>query len=294
MCDEITNREDQAWLAQRGITRRQFGKYSSVAAVLAALPPVANATYVVDEDVEIETPDGTADAYWVRPSTGTHAAVILWPDIVGMRTAKRMMGKRLAQSGYAVLVVNPYYRTATGQIIEDGQTFGDPGVRDMLMPHARSLSPETCVSDGRTFVRWLDRQPEVDTSRKIGSMGYCMTGSYVFRLAADMPDRIGAGASFHGGGLVSDAENSPHRLVSQMSPDAGILVAIAENDDARDPDAKVALREAFADSPVEGEVEVYAGTQHGWCPLDSAVYHQAQAERAWNRMLLLFDNHLGV
>ncbi len=292
MCDEITNREDKAWLKQHGITRRQFGKYSSLAAMLAALPPVANAAYVVDEDVEIETPDGMADAYWVRPSTGAHAAVILWPDIVGIRTAKRMMGKRLAQSGYAVLVVNPYYRTHRGQVVEDGQTFSTPGVRDMLMPHARSLSPETCVSDGGAFISWLDAQPEVDTSRKVGTMGYCMTGSYVFRLAAAYPDRVGAGASFHGGGLVSDADNSPHKLISRMADDAGILVAIADNDDERQPEAKDVLRASFDDAGIFGEVEVYADAQHGWCPLDSAVYHQAQAERAWNRMQLLFDNHL--
>lgn len=292
MCDEITELENKDWLKQRGMTRREFGVAASLTAAVAALPPVANAVYVVDEDVVVETPDGMADAYWVRPSTGKHPAVILWPDIVGIRTAKRMMGKRLAQSGYAVLVVNPYYRTHAGQVVEDGQTFGDPGVRDILMPHARALSPETCVSDGRAFVDWLDSQPEVDTSKKIGSMGYCMTGSYVFRLAAAMPERIGAGASFHGGGLVSDADNSPHKLVGQMADDAGILVAIAANDDERDPDAKVALKAAFEDSPVYGEVEVYEDTQHGWCPLDSAVYHQAQAERAWNRMQLLFDNHL--
>lgn len=293
MCDERTSRDNRRWLEQHGISRREFGRFGSMTALLAALPALADAAYVVDEEVSIATPDGNADAYWVHPEAGSHAAVILWPDIVGMRTAKRLMGKRLAQSGYAVLVVNPYYRTVAGQVVEDGQTFGDPGVREKLMPHAQSLSPATCLTDGRAFVEWLDRQSAVDTTRPIGAMGYCMTGSYVFRLAADMPGRIGAGASFHGGGLVTEAADSPQRLVARMRPGAGILVAIAENDHAREPQAAGELKAAFAEADgVYGEVEVYEGTRHGWCPIDSAVYHQAQAERAWNRMLRLFGHHL--
>jgi carboxymethylenebutenolidase len=200
------------------------------------------------------------------------------------------MGKRLAESGYSVLVVNPYYRTHKGQIVPDGKTFRDPGIRDMLMPHARSLSPETCVTDGRTFVKWLDAQPSVDTGRKIGTTGYCMTGSYTMRLAAAIPDRIGAGGSFHGGRLATDADDSPHLLVPQMK--AGFLIAIAENDDERDPNAKVLLREAFDSAGVEAEIEVYAGAMHGWCPPDSAVYNEAQAERAWSRLLVLFEKEL--
>lgn len=132
-----------------------------------------------------------------------HAAVIVWPDIVSIRPAFRAMGKRLAESGYSVLVVNPYYRTARGAVVPEGKTFQDPGIRELLMPHARSLSPETCVTDGRAFVEYLDSQPSVDTNRKIGTTGYCMTGSYTMRLAAAIPDRIGAGGSFHGGGLAS-------------------------------------------------------------------------------------------
>jgi carboxymethylenebutenolidase len=172
----------------------------------------------------------------------------------------------------------------------EGKGFRDPGIRDMLMPHARSLSPETCVSDGRAFVEFLDAQPAVDTGRKIGTTGYCMTGSYTMRLAAAIPDRIGAGGSFHGGGLATDADDSPHLLAPQMN--AAFLIAIAENDDEKDPNAKVLLREAFDANDVEAEIEVYAGTLHGWCPPDSAVYNEAQAERAWSRLLDLFEREL--
>ncbi len=163
-------------------------------------------------------------------------------------------------------------------------------MRDLLIPFARTLSPETCVTDGRAFVDWLDSQPEVDSSRKVGSIGYCMTGSYCMRLSAAMPDRIGAGCSFHGGGLVTEADDSPHKLIPQMT--ASFLVAIAANDDERSPDEKNVLRAAFDDAGVEAEIEVYDGALHGWCIPDSGVYHEAQAERAWSRMLALFERTL--
>jgi carboxymethylenebutenolidase len=290
MCDELTEKDIDEFLRRNGLSRRTFSKGSIGAAIAAMLPPIANAADVVEQDVTIETPDGEADCYWVHPAEGKHAAVIVWPDIVSIRPAFRAMGKRLAGSGYSVLVVNPYYRTHKGQIVPDGKTFRDPGIRDLLMPHAQTLSPETCVSDGEAFVAWLDQQPAVDTSRKIGTTGYCMTGSYTMRLAAAMPDRIGAGGSFHGGGLATDAADSPHLLAPKMK--AAFLIAIAENDDERDPDAKVLLREAFDANGVEAEIEVYEGTLHGWCPPDSAVYNEAQAERAWSRLLALFDREL--
>jgi carboxymethylenebutenolidase len=292
MCDELTSKDVEDYLRRHGMTRRQFGAVGAGAALAMLLPPVANAVDVVEEDVLIQTPDGTADCYWVHPASGRHAAVIVWPDIVSIRPAFRAMGKRLAESGYSVLVVNPYYRTHKGQIVPEGKTFRDPGVRDLLMPHAGSLSPETCVRDGMAFVDWLDRQASVDTGRMIGTTGYCMTGSYVMRLAAAIPERIGAGGSFHGGGLATDEADSPHRLVKEMNPATGFLIAIAENDDERNPNEKVLLREAFDDAGVSAEIEVYAGTLHGWCPPDSAVYSEAQAERAWRRLLSLFEQRL--
>ena len=290
MCDDLTNKDVEDYLKRHGLTRRQFSIAGAGAAISLLLPPVANALDVVEQDVTIETPDGEADCYFVHPAEGRHAAVIVWPDIVSIRPAFRAMGKRLAESGYSVLVVNPYYRTHNGQIVPDGKTFRDPGIRDLLMPHARSLSPDTCVSDGRAYVAWLDQQASVDTGRKIGTTGYCMTGSYVMRLAAAIPDRIGAGGSFHGGGLATEAEDSPHLLADQMR--AGFLIAIAANDDERNPQEKVLLREAFDEHDVRAEVEVYEDTLHGWCPPDSAVYNEAQAERAWSRLLALFEREL--
>lgn len=290
MCDDQTRKDAEEYLRRQGLTRREFNERGAGLAMAMLLPPVANALDVVEKDVMVETPDGMADCYFVYPAEGTHAGVIVWPDIMSIRPAFRAMGKRLAESGYSVLVVNPYYRTARGTIMPEGRSFGDPGIRDMLMPHARSLSPQTCVSDGRACVEFLDAQSSVDARRRLGVTGYCMTGSYTMRLAAAIPDRIGAGASFHGGGLVTDNDVSPHLLVPQMR--AGFLIAIAANDDERDPDAKVVLREAYSAAGVDAEIEVYAGTLHGWCPPDSAVYNEAQAERAWSRMLALFEREL--
>ena len=290
MCDEQTEREIDAYFRRKGLTRRDFNRHGLGAAITFMLPAVANAVDVVEADVMVPTPDGEADCYFVHPAEGAHAAVIVWPDIVSIRPAFRAMGKRLAESGYSVLVVNPYYRTARGAVVPEGKTFRDPGIRDLLMPHARTLSPETCVSDGRAFVEYLDKQASVDTGRKIGTTGYCMTGSYVMRLAAAIPDRIGAGGSFHGGGLATDEDDSPHLLAEKMQ--AGMLIAIAENDDARNPDEKTRLAAAFEAADVRAEIEVYEDTLHGWCPPDSAVYNETQAERAWDRLLNLFEREL--
>jgi len=291
MCDDFTEKDNEEFFRKQGLSRREFNKLGMGAALAMMLPAVANALELVEEEVLVETPDGMADCYFVHPASGAHAAVIIWPDIMGIRTSFRMMGKRLAESGYSVMVVNPYYRTAKGAVIEDGESFSQPEVRERLMPHARSLSPETCLTDGRAFVSYLDKQASVDPNRKIGTTGYCMTGSYTMRLAADMPGRIGAGGSFHGGGLATDAEDSPHLLAPQIK--AGMLIAIAANDDEKDPNAKVLLREAFDSAGVNAEIEVYEDTLHGWCPPDSRVYNKVQAERAWARMLALFERELG-
>lgn len=290
MCDELTERDTDDWRRKHGVSRRVFTTGMSAAAIAALLPPTAGAAEVVAAAVDIETPDGTADCYLVHPAEGRHPAVLLWPDIKGIRPAFRAMGKRLAESGYSVLVINPYYRTASGEVIEPGESFGDPATREKLMPHARSLSPETCVTDGGAFLDYLLGHAAVDPASQAGVMGYCMTGSYALRLAAAYPERIGAGASFHGGGLASDADDSPHKLVPEM--DAGFLIAIAENDDERDPEAKVLLREAFDNAGLDAEIEVYEGTLHGWCPPDSDVYDEVQAERAWRRTLALFEREL--
>ncbi len=291
MCDDLTQQDNDSLDQRMGINRRDFSRGLSVAMLAAMLPNVANAADVVEENVNVAMPDGQADCYLVRPAKGKHAAVIMWPDIMGIRPAFRLMGKRLASAGYTVLVVNPYYRTHQGDIISTGEGFHMPDVRERLMPHARSLSPETCVSDGTSFVNYLDQHSSVDTNRKIGVCGYCMTGSYSIRLAAALPERIGAGASFHGGGLVTDEADSPHLLLPNIK--AGLLIAIAENDDERYPEAKGALKSAADEAGVKAEIEVYKEAMHGWCPPDSQVYNEAQAERAWGQMLALYERELG-
>lgn len=289
MCDERTVRESDAYLA--ALSRRRFGTLAATAAAGLMLPRVAAAMDVVEADVRVPTPDGEADCYFVHPAAGRHPGVIIWPDVLGLRPAFRLMGRRLAESGYAVLVVNPYYRDATAPVVGEGASFQDAATRDRVMPLARSLSPETHFTDARAFVGYLDEQAAVDTSRGIGTTGYCMGGPITMRTAAAVPERIGAGASFHGGGLVTDQPSSPHLLVPEMQ--AAFLIAIAENDDDKEPDAKRVLRESFAAAGLPAEIEVYEGAMHGWCPPDSRVYNEVQAERAWARLLALFERALG-
>ena len=291
MCDDKTVADNEAYLAQkRGLTRRQLGTVAVGATIAAILPRPANAMAVVEQDVEVATPDGTADCYFVHPAEGAHAGVIVWPDIHGLRPAFRAMGKRLAESGYAVLVVNPYYRSAVSPVVQPGESFQDPETRAKLLPLARSLSRETNATDATAFVAFLDAQAAVDKNRGIGTTGYCMGGPMVMITAATIPDRIAAVGSFHGGGLVTEQPNSPHLRIPQMR--AQFLIAIAENDDDKEPDAKGVLREHFAQADLAAEIEVYEGALHGWCPPDSRVYHEAQAERAWARLLALFDRAL--
>lgn len=292
MCDEDTVAENEKYLQQQeGLTRRAFNQLSAAVAVTMILPAVANATDVIETDVSVQTPDGLADCYFVHPSSGKHAGVIIWPDVLGLRPAFRAMGKRLAQSGYSVLVVNPYYRKATAPVVPEGASFQDEATRNKVLPLARSLSADTNVTDARAFVSFLDAQPAVDTKRKIGTTGYCMGGPFTMRTAAAVPERIGAGASFHGGRLVTDGPESPHLLVPKMK--AHFLFAIAANDDERDPEAKHILRKTYDDAKLPAEIEVYAGAMHGWCPPDSRVYNEVQAERAWGRLLVLFETALG-
>jgi carboxymethylenebutenolidase len=254
------------------------------------LPALAEAAEVKESEVEIKTADGTCDAYFVHPASGKHPGVLVWPDIFGLRPAFRKMGQRLAESGYSVLVVNQFYRTKKPPIAAEGASFQDPQVRAALMALAGTLSADTVATDAKAFVPWLDSQAAVDKKRKMGTTGYCMGGPMTMRTAAAFPDRIGAGASFHGGGLVTDKPDSPHLLVPKMK--AHYLFAIAENDDQKEPDAKDVLREVFAKAKLPAEIEVYAGTLHGWCPPDSQVYNEAQAEKAWSRLLALFGSAL--
>ena len=287
MCDERTAHDDEA-AARSGQTRRGFAVLSAAALAACATPP-ANPENVSEHEVNVTTPDGVADAYFVHPASGRHPGVILWPDIRGIRPAFRTMGKRLAQSGYAVLVVNPYYRSLRGEVSQPGESWSDPAVRERLMPMVRALTPPTQTSDGAAYIRWLDQQSAVDTRRKIGSMGYCMTGAFVFRTAASSPERFGAGASFHGGGLTTNAPDSPHLLIPNMR--GSYLIAIGDNDDAQEPESKNILRAAFDAANVPAEIEVYPA-RHGWCVLDGQAFDQVQADRAWARLLALFSTSL--
>ena len=292
MCDDGTIRDADDWLRRSGnLTRRGFGALSAGAGLAMLLPRAADALDVTARNVEIPTPDGTADCHFVHPSAGAHPGVLIWPDALGLRPAFQRMAGRLAESGYAVLVVNPYYRKTKAPILPEGASFRDPETRKVVFPLMRSLSPKTNLTDARAFVGFLDGQAAVARDRKMATTGYCMGGAMTMRTAAAFPDRIGAGASFHGGRLVTDRPDSPHLLAGGMK--AHYLFAIAENDDKKEPGAKTALREAFAAAGLPAEIEVYAGTLHGWCPPDSAVYNEAQAERAWARMLALFKTALG-
>jgi carboxymethylenebutenolidase len=292
MCDKDAFDDMTEYQLKSGaVSRRQFGALTLGAGVMALLPPVAGAAEVTESEVQIRTPDGTADAYFVYPTKGAHPGVLIWPDIFGLRPAFRQMGKRLAQSGYAVLVVNPFYRQQKAPTAPEHPDFNDAATRSALMALMGSLTPETSVSDAKAFVAFLDSQPSVDRKRKVATTGYCMGGPLTMRTAAAVPERVGAGASFHGGGLVTDKPESPHLLVPKM--EAHYLFAIAENDDQKQPDAKNVLREAFAQAKLPAEIEVYAGTLHGWCPPDSQVYNPVQAEKAWSRLLVLLKSALG-
>jgi len=272
------------------LTRRQFGTLALGAGVLAALPRLATAVPTQGSDIDIKTPAGTADAYFVHPTGGKHPGVLIWPDIFGLRPAFKQMATRLAESGYAVLVINPFYRTKRAPTAPEHPDFSDPPTRAALMSLAGSLNADTAAIDAAAFVKFLDSQSAVDTKRKLATTGYCMGGPFVMRTAALFPARVAAAATFHGGGLVTDKPDSPHLLIPQMH--AQYLIAIAESDDQQQPDAKRVLREGFAKAHLPSEIEVYAGTKHGWCPPDSQVYDHDQAEKAWSRMLTLFGTSL--
>jgi len=286
MCDQDHFEQDRQEYEARGlVTRKQFGMMLG-AGVAMMLPQVANAVAVSESDVTVTTPDGTADCYFVHPSSGTAPGVLMWPDIFGLRPAFRQMAKRLAESGYSVLAVNPFYRVKKAPTADQGSATPIP----QLMPLAQALTETTQTTDAKAFIAWLDQQPSVAKNRKMGVQGYCMSGPFAFRTAFVMPNRIGAVASFHGGGLVTDKPNSPHLEAAKSK--AQFLIAIAANDDMRAPEDKNVMKEAFAKAKLPAEIEVYTGAAHGWCPPDSQVYNEASAEKAWSRLLVLYGKAL--
>lgn len=318
MCDETTEAENQAYLAARDktLSRRDLMIGSGASAVVVGCspaaptlapetpsaaasaappepPPAASETTSPRQTKErwalIETAAGSAEAFFVAPASGRHPGVILWPDVAGLRGAYQTMATRLAQSGYAVLAVNQYYRSSKLPILTEFSQWKTPEGKAKIKPMREVITAQGITEDGARFAAWLDQQPEVDVAKKIGSAGYCMGGPFTFRTAVAAPSRVGAIASFHGGRLVTDEADSPHKLFGQMQ--AAALICIAQNDDARQPEAKSALSEAAASANIPAEVEVYPA-QHGWCTIDSPVFDEPQAERAWSRMLATFEKYL--
>jgi len=280
MCDQDHFYEDL-----KKYSRRDVGTFAAAIGVVAMLPHSAFAVDTKESNVTIKTPDGECDAYFVTPTTGAHAAVLVWPDIFGLRPALQQMGKRLAGEGYSVLVVNPFYRQQKAPTAPQGaQT-----AIQSLVPMMQALTATTQTTDAKAFIAWLDARSEVDKGKKIGTIGYCMGGPIVVRTAAAVPDRVGAVGSFHGGGLTSMAADSPHLLIPKTK--AQYLFAIAENDDMRQPESKDILKKTLADAKLTGEVEVFKAA-HGWCPPDTTVYDMGEAERAWGKMLAMFKKSL--
>lgn len=286
MCDQDHFEEDRLEYENRGlVTRREFGVLLGGVGMMMLLPPVADAQAVAEREVTIKTPDGSADGYFVYPAKGSAAGVLFWPDIFGLRPATRQMGRRLAQSGYSVLVVNPFYRQRKSPVAENASS---ANIKE-LFPLMQALTETTQMTDARAFIGWLDQQPEVNRSRKIGTQGYCMGGPIAFRTAAAVPDRVGAVAAFHPAALVTEGPNSPH--LQAMKSKAQFLVALGDNDDKQRPKEKDILRETFGKAGLTIEVDVYKAA-HGWCPPDSQVYNEPEAERAWSRLVARYKEAL--
>jgi carboxymethylenebutenolidase len=284
--------------ADSDLSRRAFVALSIAGGLSGATAPAVAASAVVETDLSIETPDGACDAAFIHPASGAHPGVLIWPDAFGLRPAMREMGRRLAQDGFAVLVPNPFYRLVKAPLYDTAENvdFGDPATRAKLGPLMGSINaPGAAEKDAAVFVAFLDAQSQVDRLRKIGSQGYCMGGALVLRTAATVPERIGAAASFHGGGLVTDKPDSPHLLAPRIR--ARTYIGVAANDDQRQPEAKDRLRAAFVAANVPTEIEVYPA-RHGWCVPDmpteagAPIYSAADAERAWGKLLALYRSAL--
>lgn len=287
MCDDDIH---QGLIEDPTVSRRTFGLMTAAAAGLTAASAHA-AVPVVEKDVEIKTPDGLADAALYHPEgKGPWPAVLIWPDVVSLRPVFREMGKRLAASGYVVLVPNLYYRVKKAPVVDGAFNFANPDDRAKLAPLRASVTPEGTDRDAVAYLAFLDAQPQTDKKKKVGTQGYCMGGPLAFRTAGAVPNRVGAVASFHGGGLVTDAPTSPHLLLPKTH--AQYLVLVADNDDKQDPAAKDKLKAALDAAKLKSKVEVYAGAAHGWTVKGSQVYNEPAAEKAWAELLALYKGAL--
>ena len=287
MCDDDIH---QGLTHDPDISRRAFGAAAMASAILASSPTRAEAE-VVETDVDVKTPDGSADSALFHPAgKGPWPAVLVWTDILGLRPVFRQLGRRLAAEGYVVLVPNPFYRQRRAPVVDAAFDFTKPEDRAKVMPLAAALTADGARTDATAFLAFLDAQPQTNTKAKAGVQGYCMGGPLTFRTAAAVPERIAAAATFHGGNLVTGKPDSPHLLIPHMK--ARFYCAVAENDDKRDPSAKDTLTAAFAKADLPAKVEVYEGANHGWCVRGSAVYNEPAAERAWAALTELYKTTL--
>ena len=284
--------------AASDLSRRDFIAMSVAAGIVAAAGSASAAMPVVENDVSVKTPDGMCDAAFIHPTTGSHPGVLIWADAFGLRPSMRDIGKRIAAEGYSVLVPNPFYRVAKAPVFQDPASFNFQNPADMakLQPLMASINaPGAAEKDAVAYIAFLDAQKQVNKAKKIGIQGYCMGGPLVVKTAAAAPARVGAGGSFHGGGLVTDKPDSPHLLAPKIK--ARMYFGIASNDDLRQPDAKDKLKEAFAAAKVPAEIEVYPGALHGWCvpdmPLQNGmpIYNKPDA-RAWGKLVALYKTAL--
>lgn len=288
MCDEFIH---QGLTHDPTVSRRTFGLGAAATAVALHAPAATAQAKVVETDVNVPMASGVSDSALFYPEgKGSWPAVLVWTDILGLRPVFREMGQRLAAQGYVVLVPNPFYRNAKAPVVDGTFDFSKPEDRAKVMPMAAALTADANISDARSYVAFLDAQPQTDKKKKMGVQGYCMGGPLTFRTAATAPDRVGAAATFHGGGLVTDKPDSPHLLIPKMK--AEVLCAVADNDDKRDSTAKDTLKAAFSAAHVTATVEVYDGCNHGWTVRGSQVYNEAGAERAWAELLALYKRNL--
>jgi carboxymethylenebutenolidase len=287
MCDEFIH---QGLTHDPTVSRRAFMAATAATVVVSSTGAAAQAK-VVEKDVSVPMASGVSDSALFYPEgKGPWAAVLMWTDILGLRPVFREMGRRLAAEGYVVLVPNPFYRSAKAPVVDGSFDFSKPEDRAKIMPMAQLLTTDAIVSDAKAYTTFLDAQAQTDKKKKMGVQGYCMGGPAVFRTAAARADRIGAAATFHGGGLVTDKPDSPYLLIPQMK--AEVLCCVADNDDKRDPTAKDKLKEAFAAAHLTATVEVFEGCNHGWTVRGSEVYNEAGAEKAWSELTALYKRNL--
>lgn len=288
MCDDATATAEEQALARKGLSRREFAALGASAALAGCAGGAMDGednSEIREGIVEITTADGVADAFFVRPAKGAHPGIVMWPDIAGLRDAFKIMARKLAADGFAVLVVNQYYRGGPAPVMQSFSEFRTPEGQEKIKPLREALTTEAITRDAKAYVAFLDGDPAVDKKRRIGSNGYCMGGPFTVRTAAAAPNRVGAAVSLHGAGLVTEAPDSPHRLLAGTK--ASYMVAVARNDDAKDPASKETFRKAAEAAGRPADVEVYAA-DHGWTVPDSPAWDPTEADRAWVKMVALF------